>query len=151
METARARWLGGRGALLGGRGSGAALLASEVVERRAVQVGADDAEGGVRGGGDGVLEGVPPDVVLAYNSASDFLPVGLGVVDGCDGLPGDFAGYGPAGLGDPDFLAAADGVGLVVGVPVELLAVVDGVVLGALEVGVGVHAEPVDFVSDGGV
>lgn len=50
---------------------------------------------------------------------------------------------GPASLGDPDGLSTSGSLGLIKGRVEETLTLADGVGLGVLKVGVGVHADPV--------
>ena len=142
--------LGGlRGVGRGGRVRARGGAAGKVVERGGSQGAADDAKAGAWGVGGGVLEGVPPDVGLAEHGAADVVPESLGVLGGGDGLAKGLAADGVAGLGDPDGLPGGGGLGLTEGVEEELLVVLDAVVEGVLEVGVGVDADPVTGVSDG--
>lgn len=140
----------GRGGRDGGRGRGRRVVAAEVEQGGRAQVGADDAEAGAGRVGGRVLQRVPPDVGGVEERAPDVLPVGLGVLDGGDGLANGVAADGVARLGDPDGLAAAAGLGgLGEGVGEQRAALPDGVGHRVLEVRVGVHAEPVAGVDDG--
>lgn len=132
----------GRGRLAGGRRQ-INVLAREVVQRGGGQLVANEAEAGVGGVGRGVLHGVPPHVGLAEHGAADLLPVRLGVLERGDGLAEVLAADGEAGLGDPDGLAADGALGSLHGSVEQVLAVLNGVVVGVLEVGVGVQADPV--------
>ena len=131
------------GSLGGGRG-GLVALAVEVKGRLAVS--AHQAEAGA---GTGILESVPPDVGLAEHGASDLLVVVLGVVGAGNGLVLSRANDGPASLGDPDGLASTGTLNLLESGVVQSLAVLNAVGLLVLEVGVGVHAEPVEGLDQG--
>ncbi len=82
-------------------------LALQVIERLAVQVATNETERWAWRGWDGVVKSEPPSVVFAEQGTADFLPVRLGVLDARNGLAGGSARHGPAGFGDPDFLAIA--------------------------------------------
>ena len=139
----------GRGGGDGGGGGGGHIVAAQVEQGLGGQLVADDTKAGVRGVGRGVLEGVPPDVVLAEEGAADVLPESLGVLDRGHRLADRLAADGVPGLRDPDGLATAGLGGLAEGVGKQRVALADGVGHGVLEVRVGVHAQPVDGVDNG--
>jgi hypothetical protein len=123
------------------------LRAAEVVAGLSVEVVGDgklDVVGWV-----GVTEGVPEDVLLAEQRAADLLPVLASVVDGCVRSAVGLAAVCPAGLGDPDVLAAGDTLGGGKRAAQEVGGVVEGVVALDLVVGEGVDGQEVDVVDDG--
>lgn len=126
--------------------------ASERVARRQCPqiTGTVDAE--VRAGGAplGLLQAVPEEVdLLRDETAGNLLPVDAGVGGVGDGLVDGLAGDGPAGLGDPDGLAAGELDGLVVAVVEARHGVADAVRLCGLPVRVPVEADEVDGRDDG--
>lgn len=135
-----------RGRVLGG-GSGG-CVARQVVQRSGAQLCANDTEAGARSGRVGILESVPPGVGLAEERASNLVPVGLRVGGVGNSLVLRGTADGPAGLSNPDLLAAASRLNLAKSIVEQGLAVVDGVGLSVLEVWVGVHAKPVDGLSN---
>jgi hypothetical protein len=60
----------------------------------------------------GVLKRVPEGVACREQRAPNFLPVALGVLNRGDSGAGLRSKARPAGLGDPDWLAAGDALGL---------------------------------------
>lgn len=137
------------GAAAGGSRGVLVALAREIKDGLRVQVAANDTETGIGGLGLGILHGVPPDIGLAEHGAANLLPVVLGILLAGDSGARLLTRDGPAGLSDPDGLAGASVLDLLKSSEVEVAAVGNLVVLVVLEVGVGVHAEPVKSVNDG--
>lgn len=125
-------------------------ITREVIERLTAEL-IDDAETGVRSIRGGVEERVPPYVCGSKLGAPDLLVKGSSVFRGGDGLAKVLAADWPPGLGDPDGLSVTGSFrGPQSGVE-QLLAITDGVGLGTLEVGVGIHAKPVAGFDEGRV
>lgn len=97
-----------------------------------------------------VTEVIPEGGDLAEQlAAADLLPEELGVLDGGLGLVPGLTDVGPAGLGDPDGLAADGGLDGIEGAVEQVARVLDVVALAVLVVRVLVNADPVDRVNDG--
>lgn len=147
----RAGLSGGSAGGRGGLGAGGGVEgggAGEVEQRGGRQVLGDGELHGVVGVG--VAKVVPEGGDLVEElAATDLLPVLLSVLGAGNGLVPSLAGDGPAGLGDPNGLAASGGDGGSVGLVEKGTSVVDGVALVVLVVGVLVNTDPVDGVEDG--
>lgn len=97
-----------------------------------------------------VTEGIPESRDLAKQlAATDLLPEELRVLGRGFGLVPGLADVGPAGLGDPDGLAADGALDGVKGAVEEIAAVLNVVALAVLVVRVLVNTDPVDRVDDG--
>lgn len=89
------------------------------------------------------MEGEPEHVDLPKVGASNSIPVGLGVRDRWDGLVLGASAHGPSSLGDPDLLSANSSLCGGERVVEQPRSCTDRVRHAVLEVGVGVHADPV--------
>jgi hypothetical protein len=144
----------GTGSLGSGRGVGRSggagdSGAGQVVQRLGGQRGTNETEAGVGGGALSILENVPPGVDLVEEEvAADVVPVGLGVLNRSNTLALGLTADWPAGLSDPDGLVTRVLLDVVHGFLEQRLAVRDVVVVGVLEVGVGINAEPVAGIND---
>ena len=87
--------------------------------------------------------------VVVDELAGDTLPVDAGVVSAGNSLVDGLAANGPSGLSNPDGLALSGSNSLVVGVEEKITTSANTVGKSALEVRIGVHANPVKVVNDG--
>lgn len=154
-STSRGSSTGGSSSCVGGRGPGSrggagGSRAGQVVQRLGSQRSTNETEAGVRGGAVSILENVPPGVDLVEQEvAANVVPEGLGVLNRSNTLALGLTADGPAGLGDPDGLVTTVLLDVVDGVLDQSLAILDVVVVGALEVRIGINTEPVAGVNDG--
>lgn len=85
---------------------------------------------------------------FAEQRAADLIPVDLGILGRRDTQVLRLAADWPAGLGDPDFLAAGDVLGLLESRVEEGLAILDRVLPFLLEVRVGIHTKPINGIDN---
>lgn len=110
------------------------------MDRLLGQLRANDSEAWVRSSRGRILESIPPDVGIAKHGTANLLVVVLCVLGGGDGFTRGLATNRPAGFRDPNRLAAASSLGLLQSSLEELLAILDRIRLGVLEIRIGVHA-----------
>jgi hypothetical protein len=95
-----------------------------------------------------ILEEVVVEVdVVPDKGADNVLPEDAGVLGARNSLAVSLASNGPASLGNPDGLSDSR-ASLIVGIEEELSGTLNAVLLGLLEVGVRIHANPVKRVND---
>lgn len=133
---------------MGAARAGRHSVARKIKQRGGAQGASNDAEAGVWSDRGGILESVPPGVDLSKVGATDGVPVLLGVLDGWDTKVLGAAADGPSSLGNPDRLAGSGILGLLKRSVEQASTALDGVRHGALEVGVGIHADPVTSLRD---
>lgn len=124
-------------------------IAREIVERLRGQLRTNDTEARIGGGRSGILESVPPDVGNTEHGATDILPEGPRVLGGGNSVAEGLAADGPAGLGNPDLPATSNSANLIPSSLEEVGTLLDWVVLGILEIGVGIHAKEVAGLGEG--
>lgn len=95
-----------------------------------------------------VLKSVPPSVGRTQKRARNLVPVCLGVLDGRDCITLGLTRGRPSSLGDPDGLGADGTLGVIKSLEEERFGIVDAVLLGVLEVWVGIVTNPVQSVDD---
>ncbi|KAI6757500.1 hypothetical protein HG531_003325 [Fusarium graminearum] len=122
--------------------------AAEIVKGLLGKFRADDSKAGVGGLRGRILKSVPPDVDVSEHGATDILIECPGVLERWNTFANSLSTNGPSSLSDPDRLAIGSSLNLVPGGLEQVCTLGDGVVLGVLEVRVGIHAEPVTSLDD---
>lgn len=131
----------GHGASLSSRSG--LIVAGEVEERLITQRRANDSKTWVWCTWLGILKSIPPGIDVAEQSTSYLVPVCLSVLNARNRLTESLARNWPSSLPDPYWFSLSHGSSVSIGLEEQFVPHADVVVLGILEIRVGISSKEV--------